>query len=267
MKMPARLPFWKWMLMLMIAFAIMNVAYFQKVHIGFFDNTAFNLLVIAMVTLGIILLYRLWRSYVEKRNAHDLEGRGMLPPLLKGSVLGIALYALCTLGGTMIGLYKIERTGTSFLAPWPAFVYCFMVGVSEEIVFRGIIFRYIDKRYNFWIALIISALAFGLAHRPRPWVNIAEIAMGMGVLTAVLYKHSGTLWLPIGVHAAWDAMCAFFDGGMIQIQMDFEAPLRAIPVERGFAVGDWTGIEGAAVSVILHLVMVAWVIRKIKTIR
>ncbi len=266
MLMPRPLPIWKWMLMLMTAFAILNVAYFQKDRLWMCGSIIVILAGAVIITASVIVLYHLWRRFVERRNANDLLRRSMFPPLLKGCLLGVVLYVLCIAISVAFGIYTVELTGASFLGPLRALVFCFMVGVSEEIIFRGIVFRYIDKRFNFWAALIISALFFGIAHCPRPWISISEIALGMGLLEAVLYKYSRTLWLPIGVHFAWDSMCGFFDKGRLSFYLDYEPPLEAIPCETGFAVGDWQGIEGATISIILHLLVTAWIIRRIKDI-
>jgi len=266
MQMPQPLPLWKWMLMLITAFAVLNTAYFQKDRMWLSDSTILILIGSVIITVGIIVLYHLWRRFVERRNANDLLLRGMLPSLLKGCLLGAVLYVLCTALTASLGLYRVETTGADFLGVWPAFFYCFMIGVCEEIIFRGIIFRYVDKRINFWFALIFSAVFFGIAHLPRPWISVFEIALGMGLLEAVLYRYSRTLWLPIGVHFAWDSLCCFFEGGYIPILLHFDAPLRAIPSDRGFAVGDWQGIESATISIILHLLVIMWFLRRIKDI-
>jgi hypothetical protein len=81
------------------------------------------------------------------------------------------------------------------------------VAVGEEIICRGVIFRLIDERWNTWVALLVSALLFGLMHISNDkatWWSSMTIAIEAGLLLAAAYKWSGTLWVPIGIHWAWN---------------------------------------------------------------
>ena len=82
-----------------------------------------------------------------------------------------------------------------------------VVAVGEEILFRGIVFRMIDERWGTVVALIVSALIFGFVHitndNATVWSSIA-IAVEAGLLLGAAYKWSGTLWVPIGIHWAWN---------------------------------------------------------------
>lgn len=65
----------------------------------------------------------------------------------------------------------------------------------------------IDERFGIWWALGVSALLFGFVHIFQPnasvWSSIA-IAIEAGVLLGAAFKFSGSLWLPIGIHWAWN---------------------------------------------------------------
>jgi membrane protease YdiL (CAAX protease family) len=81
------------------------------------------------------------------------------------------------------------------------------VAVGEEIICRGVIFRLIDERWNTWVALLVSALLFGLMHISNDnatWWSSMAISIEAGLLLAAAYKWSGTLWVPIGIHWAWN---------------------------------------------------------------
>lgn len=58
-----------------------------------------------------------------------------------------------------------------------------------------------------WLALIVSSLFFGIVHIFNPgaslWSSIA-IAIEAGLLLGAAYQYSGSLWLPIGIHWAWN---------------------------------------------------------------
>lgn len=78
---------------------------------------------------------------------------------------------------------------------------------SLEILFRGILFRYVEEGLGTWLAIANSGLAFGIVHLTNPnssWVAAIAIAMEAGVLFGLLYAVSRSLWLCIGLHAGWN---------------------------------------------------------------
>ncbi len=82
------------------------------------------------------------------------------------------------------------------------------VAVSEEILFRGVIFRFIQAAWGgTWIALGgASAAAFGLVHLINPgatlWGGALAVAAEAGLLLGAAFVATGSLWLPIGLHLA-----------------------------------------------------------------
>jgi uncharacterized protein len=77
----------------------------------------------------------------------------------------------------------------------------------EEIILRGIVFRITEERLGTWLALAISALLFALLHLASPNVTlVSAIVAGLegGVLLSAAYVLTSRLWLPVGIHFAWD---------------------------------------------------------------
>lgn len=94
-----------------------------------------------------------------------------------------------------------------------------IVAFSEEFIFRGYLFTKIDQEYGFRIGIIISGLLFGAMHGLLPTIiangslsdlftNISSNLLGQGIvgggLFALAYKKSGTLFVPILIHAILD---------------------------------------------------------------
>ena len=62
-----------------------------------------------------------------------------------------------------------------------------------------------------WIAIILSALFFGLTHLMNPGATLfgaLAIALEAGTLLGAAYMLTRRLWLAIGIHWAWN----FFEG-------------------------------------------------------
>jgi membrane protease YdiL (CAAX protease family) len=85
-------------------------------------------------------------------------------------------------------------------------VFVLLAAAAEEIAFRGYAFqRLVDSIGQFGAVLAVSAL-FGVAHIQNPAstpLSTANTALA-GVLLAVAYLKTRGLWLPLGLHWAWN---------------------------------------------------------------
>jgi len=70
--------------------------------------------------------------------------------------------------------------------------------IAEEIFFRGLLFASLAQRLTPWLAMVISAIFFGVAHLEK-WSFLPILAIGIGL--AWLYYQTRNLWLNIVAHA------------------------------------------------------------------
>jgi membrane protease YdiL (CAAX protease family) len=81
------------------------------------------------------------------------------------------------------------------------------IAVTEELLFRGVVFRLVEELTGTWGALLISTLLFGALHLVNPdatvWGALA-IAVEAGLMLGAAYAATRTLWLPIGLHFGWN---------------------------------------------------------------
>ena len=103
-----------------------------------------------------------------------------------------------------------------------------LVGVVEEVIFRGILFRLITDKWNIAVGLTTSSLLFGLAHLGNPgatlWAALA-IALASGWLFGMAYAYHQTIWVPIGMHWAWN----YLEGGVFGCAVS-GTPLGYLPL-------------------------------------
>jgi membrane protease YdiL (CAAX protease family) len=79
-------------------------------------------------------------------------------------------------------------------------------GISEELAFRGFLLYYFSlylPQMNAVEKVFLSALVFGLGHLYQGWKGIAATGVVGGVFAA-LYIMTGSLLLPMALHAAVD---------------------------------------------------------------
>jgi uncharacterized protein len=81
-----------------------------------------------------------------------------------------------------------------------------LVGLFEEFSFRGYMQSTLTSGMGFWPAAIVLSILFGAIHLQN--LNEAPVGAVMagsfGLLAAFSLRRTGTIWFPIGMHAAWD---------------------------------------------------------------
>jgi membrane protease YdiL (CAAX protease family) len=76
-------------------------------------------------------------------------------------------------------------------------------GIVEEILWRGFLFWYLGAFMPLWAAAVVSTIAFGLAHAYQGLSQVPAITL-VGAVFAGMYVLTGSVWLPIILHAAVD---------------------------------------------------------------
>jgi membrane protease YdiL (CAAX protease family) len=203
--------------------------------------------------LPAVISYTVLVKAIERRKVRELALRDLPTLGVAGLVLGAVLFGIVVLILWLAGSYHVS--GTDPEVNWLPAVLTVGVGagIVEEIITRGVLFRIVEEGLGTWWALAISAVFFGAAHIFNPgatlWSSLA-IAIEAGVLLALLYHVTRSLWPCIGLHAAWNVM---------------QGTVFGIPVSGGAAHGwlissrtgpDWLsgGVFGAEASVVALLI-------------
>jgi uncharacterized protein len=79
----------------------------------------------------------------------------------------------------------------------------FLVPLAEEFLFRGLLFRWLRQRFDFWPAAFISGAAFGAAHVRADQVIVAGL---LGLPLAWLYEKSRSLAPAILMHQTYNSL-------------------------------------------------------------
>ena len=81
-----------------------------------------------------------------------------------------------------------------------------LVAIAEESVFRGYAQFTLTQATGFWPAAIVISLLFGVTHITNTNYKAAGILSAglLGLFSAFCLRRTGDLWLPIGIHAAFD---------------------------------------------------------------
>ena len=171
--------------------------------LGFTANMRFGAICGAML----IILYELVIRHLGEHPRDDYRDPKAIRHLLTGLGAGLAVFSVAVAVAATLGVYSINGKGdlTDLL---PALITSALFpAISEELVFRGIMFRWIEEFGGSWAALFVTSALFGAGHLANPHASpIAAIGIAVeaGVMLGAAYMLTRSLWLPMGIHAAWN---------------------------------------------------------------
>ena len=234
-------------------------------------NPALTLVLGAAAALVSLYTYRWVVRRTEHREPTELALKGAAGALTRGMLIGFAMFGAVIVNIAFLGHYRIDGFGS---AGGAVALLGFMAAaaVTEEVMFRGVLFRVIEERTGTWVALTLTGLVFGLMHLPNPnatlWSSLA-IAIEAGGMLAAAYVATRNLWVPIGLHFAWN----FAGGGIFGTEVSGkDAPdglLNGVTSGPALLSGGEFGPEASLYSVgagaVLTIVFV-WLARRRGTI-
>ncbi|TGG83898.1 CPBP family intramembrane glutamic endopeptidase [Streptomyces albus] len=146
----------------------------------------------------------------EHRPAADVARERAVARTGWGILIGAGMFGAVIANLYTAGFYEIDGFGSVAGALGLA---GFMAGAAatEEIVYRGVLFRIVEERIGTYLALALTGLVFGLSHlfneHATLWGGLA-IAIEAGFMLAAAYVATRSLWLTIGVHFGWNFAAA-----------------------------------------------------------
>ena len=163
----------------------------------------------AVATLYAFKKYLSW--YVENGESLSFGGKARMMGIgWAVSVVNFLAIIVCLF---LCGCYRIVNVELDVASQLSWLSLFLLVGVVEEVIFRGILFRLIADKWNIAVGLTTSSLLFGLAHLGNPgatlWAALA-IALASGWLFGMAYAYHQTIWVPVGMHWAWN----YLEGGV-----------------------------------------------------
>jgi CAAX protease family protein len=155
-------------------------------------RNGFKIVVLIAAYLGYV-------RWVERRAPFELSLHGAPKEagvgfLLGASVIGVSVAVLAGLG-----VYRVD--GINLEVTWIRYLVTFLaVAILEEMIFRVLLFRLIEKSLGSVLAIILSTAVFGLAHLINPnasWIAAVSLTLSSVILVAgfVLTRR---LWLCMG---------------------------------------------------------------------
>lgn len=151
-----------------------------------------------------------------------------------------------------------------------ALFYSGAAGIVEEMVFRGIIMKVMEKRFGKIVAILVPSMIFGLLHATGG-MSIVDILIlfiagtSVGVMFSLITYENGSIWASAIVHVLWNIIIV---GDIFRIGVvDSSEAIYFYKLQKSssFLTGGTFGIEASFVSVlgyILVSLLAAVLIRK-----
>ncbi|MFF1922424.1 CPBP family intramembrane glutamic endopeptidase [Streptomyces sp. NPDC058221] len=153
-----------------------------------------------------VFAYRWVVGRTERRTVAEMSFEDAAPAVGRGVLIGVALFGAVIVNLAFAGDYKVNGLG-SVTGAVGLFGFMAAAAVTEEVVFRGVLFRLIEERAGTWLSLVLTGALFGLMHLLNPnaslWGAVA-IAIEAGGMLAAAYAATRKLWLPMGLHFGWN---------------------------------------------------------------
>ena len=214
--------------------------------------------------IAAILAYKLVIRHLGAKKHDDLPAKGALKETAAGLGIGFVLFSLIVGIAALFGVYRIVGPGdTSYLLP-AIILSALFPGVVEELLFRGILFRWIEEFGGSWLALAVTSALFGAAHLMNPNASAVAaigIALEAGVMLGAAYMLTRRLWLAIGIHAAWN----FTQGQVWDIPVSgtfvrglVEAELSGPPLLSGGPFG----LEASVIAMVVALAFGGYLLKR-----
>lgn len=170
-------------------------------------------------------------------------GRDGLVWGLRGLGGGAAVCALLTAGPALFGLanWVPAMKGSVALPAALLFVWVILVAATmEELAMRGFPMQIVASATGFYPAMLLLNLIFMAGHLGNPSSSALGLANTFlaGMVLAMLWYRTKSLWTPIGAHIGWNLMLPALGVNLSGIEE------RLIPFDLAYAIPDlWSGGE------------------------
>lgn len=200
----------------------------------------------------LLLSYFYFFKLFEKREIKELSKTNLKTELFGGFLFGFLVLSFVILILYLLGYYSIDGISdlSYLLAP---FSFLVLAALIEEVFFRLIIYRIIEKWIGTYLALLLISIIFTVPHLFNDNVTLLSVLLLLtfGFAHSIMYTYTKRLWLPFAFHLGWNFAQPFYGSNLSGteeehiINSTFDGPVLLI--------GSEFGIEDSILSIILLL--------------
>ena len=151
----------------------------------------------------------------EGRAPRELALGPALRELMAGSLVGLLMMSLLMGTLSVTNLYDVAWVGPT--PAWTGAGLAVQAAVTEELWVRALLLRLVWRVLGPAYAFALVAVVFAALHLANPGATLvaaATVAMA-GLMFSAMYALTGRLWLPIGLHFAWNFAQGYLFGAAV----------------------------------------------------
>jgi membrane protease YdiL (CAAX protease family) len=253
---------------MVIAFALFALASWTATLVGVglpIADAELNLVARAAIAILFVLaVYKLAINRLGDPRRDDLPARGALKGLGLGVAAGFIIFSVIVGVAAILDVYNIIGQGSLRSLVTTAITIAILPAFMEEMLFRGILFHYLEQFGGSWLALALTSGLFGLAHIYNPNASaLASLAIAIeaGILLGGAYMLTRNLWMAMGLHASWNftqgyiydvPVSGFAQDGMVEARLSGDAILS----------GGAFGLEASAIAMVVATIAGIWLVAR-----
>lgn len=211
---------------------------------------------------AMILVYKLFLRHLGEVRRDDLAGPRALSQSGIGAGTGVILFSAIVAVAALFGVYRVVGRGDASLLLFTLVAEGLFPAISEELLFRGVVFRWLEEFGGSWAALIVTSALFGASHLWNPnasMVAAVGIALEAGVMLGAAYMLTRRLWLPMGLHAGWN----FTQGEIYDIPVSGSDPHGLVTAKLTgppLLTGNGFGLEASIIAIVIATSFGLWLL-------
>lgn len=207
---------------------------------------------------------------IEKRKLSSMGFRKekALSHYLRGAVTGFIMISAVILMPVIFGISKMSVSSSFNIGIICLYFVGFLVqGMSEEVIMRGYFMTTLGGKSKPVIAIIASAVKFGLAHSGNPGFGLFPLfnLCLFGVFAALYIIAFDDIWGACAIHSIWNFVQGNFYGVSVSGAYHVESFFTSESVSTNeFLSGGTFGAEGSIFTTIVLIVAIVLVLMKMK---
>jgi membrane protease YdiL (CAAX protease family) len=176
---------------------------------------------------GGMLVAAVWMSVLALRWATGRRAGEVMFPRGPGWWKDIA-FGLLLSSGIMLAIFAVERAAGWLVTEgwalrgqpvdawlrtlWLSLLVNLLAAAGEEAMYRGFLLNGLSIAWGRWVGLFTMAVLFALPHILVAGAGATHTALFIvllslpGLMLGYAYLRTGSLWLPIGIHFAWNLL-------------------------------------------------------------
>ena len=186
--------------------------------------------------------------------------------LISGLILPIGVSAIALLFPGKLVSHSMNGSAYFFILTKQIALCGLGAGIVEEMIFRGVMMKAIEKQSGKKAAILIPSIVFAAGHIAGSITHFGTVLLLMiagisvGCMFSLVAYESGSIWNSVVIHGLWNIMMT---GGIINIGTSYnnEAIFSyVLDPKYSFLLGGQGSIEASVIAIVGYLIiaLIAW---------